>query len=73
MVKRAQGRREVRKADQIGQDHNTDARKAFIASVPRETRMRMQVEQRKAEMGEKYLCHPSNHVKRIAVKSPVLR
>ncbi|WP_162559371.1 hypothetical protein [Microvirga sp. 17 mud 1-3] len=52
------------------QDHNTTARQEFIRNIPRETELQQRIEQRKAEMGEKYICHPANHVKRLDVPLP---
>lgn len=51
-------------------DAAADDRRAFIRSIPRETAFQARVEQRKAEMGEKYLCHPANRVKRLAEPLP---
>lgn len=52
------------------QDHNTEARQEFIRNIPRETELQRRIDKRKAEMGTKYLCHPANRVKRLAVPLP---
>lgn len=47
------------------EDHHTAARQAWVRSLQRQSAFAIRVEQAKERMGERYLFHPANRVKRL--------
>lgn len=52
------------------QDHHTDQRQKWISEIPREPEFDIKVAQAKVRMGEKWLFHPANRVKRLPMPLP---
>jgi len=47
------------------EDHHTAARQAWVRSLQRQSAFALRVEHAKERMGERYLFHPANRVKRL--------